>query len=121
MLLEKRLNRDSWGRRIATMALLLVVPGLEAVRRGRPLIGLLVMSAFALLLLPVTMGGGAIGPVPSIGNLTQGPPWSLLLPGLAMLYALSALLLKLLPKSESALMGQEVNGSQSADRLDQAA
>lgn len=121
MLLEKRLNRDNWGRQVVTLALLLVIPGWEAVRRGRPLIGLLVMSAFALLLLPVTMGGGAVGPVPSIGNLSQGPPWSLLLPGLAMLYALSALLLKLLPKTESALIGQEINGSQSADRLDQAA
>jgi len=121
MLLEKRLNRDHWSRRLATMALLLAIPGWEAVRRGRPLIGLTVMSGFALLLLPVSLGGGAIGAVPSLGNLDQGPPWSVLLSGLVVLYAFSALLLRLLPRPESALIGQEINGSQSHDRLDQAA
>ncbi|MDZ4804976.1 MAG: tetratricopeptide repeat protein [Candidatus Eisenbacteria bacterium] len=121
MLLEKRLHQEHWSRRIATVALLVVVPGWEAVRRGRPLIGLTVMSAFVLLLLPITLGGGVIGPVPSLGTLGHGPPWSILLPGLIVLYVISALLLKLLPEPESALIGQEISGTPSHDRLDRAA
>ncbi|TPW09009.1 MAG: hypothetical protein FD129_2341 [bacterium] len=67
------------------------------------------------------MGGGAIGPVPSLGALRQGPPWSILLPGLFVLYGISALLLRLLPEPESALLGQEVQGSPGPDRVDRAA
>ncbi|HEX7878291.1 MAG TPA: tetratricopeptide repeat protein [Candidatus Eisenbacteria bacterium] len=121
MLLERRLNQDHWGRRLARLALVLAIPGWEAVRRGRPMIGLTVMTGFVLLIVPVITGGRAIGPTPGLAGFSPGPLWSVLLPGLFVLYGLSALLLKLMPEPESALIGQDLAGPSGRDRLDRAA
>jgi tetratricopeptide (TPR) repeat protein len=121
MLLERRLNPEGFGRRLAGLALMIAVPGWEAVRRGRPMIGLTVMTGFVLLLVPVLTGGMVIGPTPGVSGGHGGPLWSVLVPGLVVLYALSALLLRFLPEPESALIGQDLPGTHGRDRLDRAA
>jgi hypothetical protein len=123
MLLERRLKEENWGGRIARWAMMLAVPGWEAVRRGRPLIGLTVMAMFMILLVPTLVAGEAVRSVPSLSDPGRGLLWSILLPGLVMLYGLSAVLLRLIPEPESALIGHDlpVSAAGRNDPLDRAA
>jgi tetratricopeptide (TPR) repeat protein len=122
MLLERRLKEEPIVRRIAGYAMKLLIPGWEAVRRGRPLVGLTVMGAFMLLLVPTLFRGQAVRAVPSLVDAGGGPIWTLLVPGLVVLYGLSALLLRILPEPEMPLMGNDLHSAPGrVDRLDRAA
>lgn len=122
MLLERRLKEEPIARRIGGYAMKLLIPGWHAVRRGRPLVGLTVMGAFMLLLVPVLLRGQPVAAVPSLVDVGAGVPLTLLLPGLVFLYGLSAVLLRILPEPEMPLMGNDLHAAPGRpDRFDRAA
>lgn len=108
MLLDRRLREDPWPKKLAHFVSVLVIPGWEAVRRGRPFVGLVLMTAFMGLLIPMVLKGLPIRSVPSLVDVRGATPWLWLATGLVVLYGVSTLALRMLPEPESALMGPEL-------------
>jgi tetratricopeptide (TPR) repeat protein len=123
MLLDKRLRDEGWPRRIAHFILILVVPGWEAIRRGRPFVGFSVITIFMMAAVPMLANGMPVKAVPSLVDVPGLSRWMFFALGLVALYGLSALILRALPEPESGLMETELGmipGSRN-DRLDRAA
>jgi hypothetical protein len=122
MLLDKRLRDEAWPRRVAHFLFTLVIPGWEAVRRGRPFVGFSVVTVFMIFTVPSLVNGMPVKSVPALRDVPGFTQWIQLGIGLCLLYGLSALILKALPEAESGLMEAELGMmSNSADRFDRAA
>lgn len=122
MLLERRLKEEFWGLRFGRFALKLLIPGWEAVRRGRPLVGLAIVGAFVTFAVWSITGGLPVPPVPALLDFGHASRWLSLIVGLLVLYALSGVLFRILPEPESSLLGTEVPLAPGrSDDLDRAA
>lgn len=107
MLLERRLRETTWFREAMHVALQVVVPGWAAVRRGRPVTGLLLMSLFMVIIMPVFLRHGAVSPVPALPDHNSISVWLGLGLGLAFLYAVSVAVFRWLPDPDAALLEGE--------------
>ncbi len=108
MLLDRRLNEDRGLKQMATLALKVMIPGWEAVRRGRPIIGFGLMAAFMALLSPVLMRGLPVKSVPSLPDMPGATLLIYFATGMLALYGATVLILRVLPEPESALMRPEL-------------
>jgi tetratricopeptide (TPR) repeat protein len=108
MLLDRRLRDETLFARAMHFFFILIIPGWEAIRRGRPTVGLILVTLFSAVTVPVILRGMPVKAVPALVDVPGGNLWLYLLTGLVVLYGLSALILKSLPEPESALMEAEL-------------
>jgi hypothetical protein len=108
MLLDRRLRDDNLLSRAAHFVFILVIPGWEAIRRGRPTVGLVLVTLFSCFMVPVLLRGLPVKAVPALVDVPGANLPFFIAGGLVFLYGLSALILKALPEPESALMEAEL-------------
>jgi tetratricopeptide (TPR) repeat protein len=123
MLLDRKLHEEAWPRRVAHFLLILIIPGWEAIRRGRPFVALSVITIFMAITVPTLLNGFPVKAVPSLVDVPGLSRWLYFAGGLVVLYGLSALILRALPEPESALMEAELGmvPNSRPDRLDRVA